>query len=154
MEGVGGGPVQPRKYVFPFAWLLLGNFFIFAYCGLVGNPHLAAKIYLFAPLPTSAKLRMHRHFWTLRFRCKSSSRGCLRKHVASDWLQVESEQKSPPPFDMKSMEGVPYGPFPCTPQLGQVILVFCRCVWVCISYNRFFGSSCISIGWRVHQLLP
>ena len=31
------------------------TWYIFAYCGLVGNPHLAAKIYLFAPLPTSTK---------------------------------------------------------------------------------------------------
>ena len=36
------------------AWLLLGNIYcIFAHCGLVGNPHLTAKIQVFAPLPTS-----------------------------------------------------------------------------------------------------
>lgn len=65
---------------------------------------------------------------------------------------------SPPPY-MKSMEGVPHGPVPCTPQLGQVSLVSCRFVWVraasgfrpntCfrrIAYNGFFGNSCISIG--------
>ena len=28
---------------------------MFAYCGLVGNPHVAAKIYMFAPLSTSTK---------------------------------------------------------------------------------------------------
>ena len=31
---------------------------IFAYCGLVGNPHLTAKVNIVAPLPTSTKL-----FW-------------------------------------------------------------------------------------------
>ena len=30
-------------------------FHIFAYCGLVGNPHLAARIYFFAALPMSTK---------------------------------------------------------------------------------------------------
>ena len=31
------------------------TFYIFAYCGLVGHPHLTAKIYIVAPLPTSTK---------------------------------------------------------------------------------------------------
>ena len=31
------------------------TFCIFAYCGLVGNPHLTAKNHFFAPLPTSTK---------------------------------------------------------------------------------------------------
>ena len=38
----------------PYSWLffLLVLFFfcIFAYCGLVGNPHLTAIMFLFAPL--------------------------------------------------------------------------------------------------------
>ena len=37
------------KPTFAFAWLLLGNILHFAYCGLVGNPHLTAN------LPTSTK---------------------------------------------------------------------------------------------------
>ena len=32
------------------------TFYMFACCGLVGNPHLTAKIYIFAPLPTSTKV--------------------------------------------------------------------------------------------------
>ena len=39
-----------------YPWLL-GNVYIFAYCGLVANPHLAAKIQVVAPLPTSTKYR-------------------------------------------------------------------------------------------------
>ena len=31
------------------------TFCIFACCGFVGNPHLTAKIYFFAPLSTSTK---------------------------------------------------------------------------------------------------
>ena len=31
------------------------TFYIFAYCGLVLNPHLTSKIQLFAPLPTPTK---------------------------------------------------------------------------------------------------
>ena len=38
------------------SWLSLGNILrIFAYCGLVGNPHLTAKQLIFAPLPASTK---------------------------------------------------------------------------------------------------
>ena len=33
------------------------TFYVFAYCGLVGNPHLTSKSYIFAPLPTSIKKR-------------------------------------------------------------------------------------------------
>ena len=38
------------------AWFLLGNILHFCLLALVGNPHLTAKIYLFAPLPTLTKL--------------------------------------------------------------------------------------------------
>ena len=31
------------------------TFYIFAYCGLVGNPHFTANILMFAPFPTSTK---------------------------------------------------------------------------------------------------
>ena len=31
------------------------HFYIFVYCGLVGNPHLTAKQHFIAPLPTSTK---------------------------------------------------------------------------------------------------
>ena len=34
---------------------LLGNILHFAYCGLVGIPHLSAEMKIFAPLPTSTK---------------------------------------------------------------------------------------------------
>ena len=50
--------VRLRVFVFPQIhggrW---ETFFVFAYCGLVGNPHLTAKILDLAPLPTSTKDR-------------------------------------------------------------------------------------------------
>ena len=42
-------------FVTPLHGCCWETFFIFAYCGLVGNPHLTAKIQIFAPLPTSTK---------------------------------------------------------------------------------------------------
>ena len=44
------------------------TFYMFAYCGLVGNPHLASKIQICAPLPTSTKLQAlrKRRKWKLR----------------------------------------------------------------------------------------
>ena len=37
------------------SWLLLGNMIHFCLLWFSGNPHLTAKKYVFAPLPTSAK---------------------------------------------------------------------------------------------------
>ena len=39
----------------PFRGCRWETFYIFAYWGLVGTPHLPAKIQVFAPLPTSMK---------------------------------------------------------------------------------------------------
>ena len=39
-----------------------GTFCISACCGLVGNPHLTAKVEVFAPLPTSTKIYIQRFF--------------------------------------------------------------------------------------------
>ena len=51
------------------SWMLRGpkhgccweTFYIFAHCGLVGNPHLTAKLIIFAPLPTSTKQSWYGH---------------------------------------------------------------------------------------------
>ena len=51
LGGERGGGVGPWH----FHGCYWEAFDIFAYCGLVGNPHLAARIYFFAPLPASTK---------------------------------------------------------------------------------------------------
>ena len=56
--------------LYSFARLLLGNVLHFAYCGLVGDPHLPAIMQIFAPLPTSTKfwedsLSGTRQVWSL-----------------------------------------------------------------------------------------
>ena len=56
LEPGRGGSVSSHEST-GFTWLCLGNMCICAYCGLVGNPHLTTKIYVFAPPPTSTKFR-------------------------------------------------------------------------------------------------
>ena len=46
-------PRAEQKVITHFHGCCWETFYIFAYCGLVENPHLTAKLQFFAPLPTS-----------------------------------------------------------------------------------------------------
>ena len=48
-------PKLKAETCFPFHGCCWETFYIFAYCGLVGDPHLTTKIDIVAPLPTSTK---------------------------------------------------------------------------------------------------
>ena len=58
------------------------TFYIFAYCGVVGNPHLTAKILIFAPLSTSTKLRRTCFKRWLARNALASEGRCQRKNGA------------------------------------------------------------------------